>query len=92
MFTQKTLTDLANVVDTPHRVEALDSLLSAIDRKDTYLVVPIPNKADMFVARFLLGARDSASHIASSSVLRIVVELDQSRDIYIVRAVKIVNN
>lgn len=92
MFTQKTLTDLANVVDTPHRVEALDSLLSAIDRKDTYLVVPIPNKADMFVARFLLGARDSASHIASSSVLRIVVELDQSGDIYIVRAVKIVNN
>lgn len=91
MFTRSTLIDLADIVDTPHRAEALDSLLAAIDRRDIYLVVPIPSKTNMFSARILLGARDSASHIASSSILKMIVEFDQYRDIYIVRAVDIVN-
>lgn len=90
-FTRDIVRKLSKIIDSPHRAEALNSLFSAIDRKDAHLVEPFLDRENMFLARILLGARDYASHIASSSVLKIIVEFDQSRNIYIVRAVDIVN-
>lgn len=85
-FTEKTLKDLGSIIDSPHRADSLDSLLSAIVRQEKALVVPIEN--NLYQASIMLGPRDSCSNVISSSALVILVQWDENRNKHIVRGVK----
>lgn len=85
-FTEKTLKDLGSIIDSPHRADSLDNLLSAIVRQEKKLVVPIKN--NMYKASIMLGPRDSCSNVISSSALIILVQWDENRNKHIVRGVK----
>lgn len=85
-FTEKTLKDLGSIIDSPHRADSLDNLLSAIVRQEKKLVVPIKN--NMYKASIMLGPRDSCRNVISSSALVILVQWDENRNKHIVRGVK----
>ena len=85
-FTEKTLKDLGSIIDSPHRADSLDNLLSAIVRQEKKLVVPTKN--NMYKASIMLGPRDSCSNVISSSALVILVQWDENRNKHIVRGVK----